>query len=206
MKIMTVINQLKQMHLLQGALLALIWGLFSYVHILAFLDKAEWSYLLLFITETLVAILFLVRSEPVTVSANSTDWALAISATFAPFFFAPADWGVLPQAKLMLVVGASVQIAGLISLNRSFGLVAAKREIKTAGMYKIIRHPLYASYLLTFTGYLLANSSIRNLIVYVTLFTLLFFRLLREEKHLSLDNQYRQYMNRVRYRVIPYIF
>ena len=185
MKIMTGINQLKHMHLLQGTLLALIWGLFSYVHILAFLDKNDWTYLLLFVTETLVAVLFVFRSEPVTVSTNPTDWALAISATFAPFFLSPAEWGVLPQAKFILAVGASIQIVGLVSLNRSFGLVAAKREIKTAGIYKIIRHPLYASYLLTTTGYLLANSSLRNLIVYVTLLTLLFFRLLREERHLT---------------------
>ena len=73
-------------------------------------------------------------------------------------------------------------------------------------MYRFIRHPLYASYLLSFTGYVLANSSFSNLMVYTITMILLFFRLHREEKHLSLDQKYRDYMKRVRYRVIPLVF
>lgn len=206
MKNLTNIICSKQTNLLVGIFMALAWGLFAYAHVVGFLNKGDWTLLLFCLSETLVAILFLVRSEPVSVSTDPIDWALAIGATFAPFFFSPAAWGLLPEAKLLLLVGTSIQIAGLISLNRSFGIIAAKREIKTAGMYKIIRHPLYASYLLSFTGYTLANTSKTNLAVYITMMTLLFFRLLREERHLSLDGQYRQYMNRVRYRVIPYIF
>lgn len=206
MKISTDVFRSKQTNLFVGILLAWAWGMFSYAHILGFQKTGDWTYLLFFTSETLVAVLFLVRSEPVTVSVDPIDWVLAISATFAPFFLGPAAWGILPEAKLMLVAGATIQIAGLISLNRSFGLVAAKREIKTAGMYRIVRHPLYASYLLSFTGYVLANTSMTNLTVYVVTILLLFFRLLQEERHLALDVQYRAYMSQVRYRVIPFVF
>jgi protein-S-isoprenylcysteine O-methyltransferase Ste14 len=94
----------------------------------------------------------------------------------------------------------------MCSLNRSFALVAAKRSIKTRGMYRFIRHPLYASYLVMFSGYLLANTTTANLVVYLITMACLFARILREEKHLALDSGYRQYMLEVRYRVFPGIF
>ena len=196
----------KHAPVLLGILLAFAWGMFSYAHLLGFKATGDWTYLLFCAAETLAAVLFLVRSEAVTVSRVPLDWVLAISATFAPFLFAPASWAILPQAKLLLVVGSSVQIAGLLSLNRSFGLVPAKREIKTAGLYRIVRHPLYASYFVSFSGYVLANTSIANLVVYVCAISLLFFRLLREEKHLALDAGYRAYMQQVKYRIVPLIF
>lgn len=196
----------KHAPLFLGGALAFAWGMFSYSHLLGFRATGDWTYLLFCSAETLAAVLFLVRSEAVTVSHSPLDWGLAISATFAPFLFAPAAWGVLPQASVLLVAGSGVQIAGLLSLNRSFGLVPAKREIKTAGLYGIVRHPLYASYFVSFTGYVLANTSIANLIVYACAIGLLFFRLLREEKHLALDLEYRAYMKRVKYRIVPLIF
>lgn len=197
---------LKHAPLVVGAPMALAWGMFAYSHMRAFNASGDWSYLLFCIAETLGALLFVVRSEAVTVSAAPSDWALAIGATFAPFLFAPAAWGLLPQARLLVIAGSCLQIAGLLSLNRSFGLVPAKREIKTAGLYRFVRHPLYASYLLSFSGYMLANTSLANLAVFAGGATLLVLRLLREERHLGLDPAYRAYMRQVKYRIVPFIF
>jgi protein-S-isoprenylcysteine O-methyltransferase Ste14 len=69
-----------------------------------------------------------------------------------------------------------------------------------------VRHPLYASFFVSFSGYVLANTSIANLVVYACTIGLLFFRLLREETHLALDIEYRAYMAQVKYRIIPLIF
>jgi protein-S-isoprenylcysteine O-methyltransferase Ste14 len=206
MKVSAGLLRSKHTHFLLSIFLAFVWGIFSYVHVLAFKETGEWMYLLFCSSETLVAIFYLIRTEPQTVSIDPVDWALAICATFAPFLFSPANWGLLPEAKPMIAAGSAVLIAGLFSLNRSLGLVAAKRQIKTGGMYRFVRHPLYASYLLSFTGYVLMNTSVANVAVYVATMTLLFFRLLREERHLSLDGSYRDYMEKVRYRVIPLVF
>lgn len=189
-----------------AVVLAWAWGMFSYAHTLAFLSSGDWTYLLFAASETLAAVLFLLRSEAVTVSADPTDWLLAISATFAPFFFSPAADALLPDARLALVPGIAIQIAGLASLNRSYGLVAAKRTIKTGGMYRFVRHPMYASYLLSFTAYVLANTSAANALTYVVALALLLLRMLREERHLGLDPLYRAYMQQVPYRVLPWIF
>jgi protein-S-isoprenylcysteine O-methyltransferase Ste14 len=103
-------------------------------------------------------------------------------------------------------VGAAIQVLGLISLNRSFAIVAAKRVIKTAWMYRVVRHPIYASYCLTFTGYVLANTSPANVTIYAISIVFLIARIFREEAHLSLDPLYREYMQSVRYRLVPFIF
>lgn len=205
-RVPTALLYSKKIGFLLGIFFAWAWGTFSYIHLLKFQASSDWSYLLFFVAETLAAVFFLVRSEPVTVSDDPVDWILAISATFAPFLMTPATWGIFPQAKLLVIAGSGLQIAGLISLNRSLALVPAKRELKTAGMYGLVRHPLYASYLLSYTGYALANTSLSNIFISAMGLGLLLFRLQREEKHLAQDVQYRAYMQRVKYRVIPLIY
>ena len=105
-----------------------------------------------------------------------------------------------------MVAGLLLQIFALVSLNRSFALVAAQRTIKTNRMYGIVRHPMYASYGLTFGAYLLANASWSNFIVYLSLVTLLGARIVREERLLANDATYREYMQQVRYRLVPLVY
>lgn len=193
-------------NLLVGLVMASLWGLFAYRHVLAFHNTGEWAYLLVCVSEALAAAFFVFRSAPTTVSTDPLDWLFAITGTFTPLLFVPASWGLLPAAKNLVFFGTVLQISGLISLNRSFALVAAKREIKTRGMYRFVRHPLYASYLLILTGYMLANTTLWNLVIYVMTMGFLFVRMVREEKHLVLDPAYGKYMQRVRYRVIPFVF
>lgn len=196
----------RAINLLVGIFMASLWVLFAYRHLQAFQTTGEWTYLVVCFSETLTAGFFLFRSAPVTVSKDPLDWLFALGGTFTALLFAPAAWGILPAAKILVVIGTVMQIFGLISLNRSFAIVAAKREIKTRGMYHFIRHPLYASYLIIFTGYILANTTWTNFAIYVLTMGFLFVRLQREEKHLSLDPKYAEYMLLVRYRVIPFIF
>lgn len=196
----------RTINLLVGVAMAALWMLFAYRHLLAFHKTGDWVYLLVCVSETLSAGFFLFRSAPTTVSKDPLDWLFGIAGTLAPLLILPVSWGLLPAAKVLVVLGFMLQIFGLLSLNRSLAIVAAKREIKTKGMYRFIRHPLYASYLLILTGYVLANTSAWNALIYTMTMGFLFVRMLREEKHLVLDPMYAEYMQRVRYRVIPYIF
>ncbi|MGK5003195.1 methyltransferase family protein [Janthinobacterium sp. LB2P70] len=186
--------------------MACLWAFFASAHVVGFLHSGDWSYLLFCAAETLAALFFIVRSAPVSVSTDAGDWLLAIGATFAPFLLSPADMAIWPGARYLLAVGSLLQIAGLLSLNRSFGLVAAQREIKTGGVYRVIRHPLYASYLISLSGYLLANTSPTNTVIYAATMSMMVMRLLREERFLSTDVRYRVYMRQVKYRLLPFIF
>ncbi|MGZ5051783.1 MAG: methyltransferase family protein [Methylobacter sp.] len=195
----------KLMNITAGVLLAAIWGIFAYAHLLSFLDTREWSLLLFCLSETLGVCFYVFRRRPETVSVRLFDWVVAIAGTFIPLLFRPATEGILPADNL-IIVGAVFQMLSLLSLNRSFALVAAKREIKTAWMYRVVRHPLYASYGLIFTGYLLTHTTTENLLVYLATMTLMCMRIFREESHIARDPVYREYMNRVQYRLIPFVF
>lgn len=196
----------RAVNFLAATALASIWLLFSVIHARAFHSTGDWSYLVFMLSETLVAALFMLRSEPTAVSHSPLDWALAIASTAAPFLFAPSGEGLLPAARALILAGMMVQIGGLLSLNRSFGLVAARRRIKTNGLYRWIRHPLYASYLLSYAGYVLSNTSRANVVTCLLASMLLLARLLREERFLSHDSEYVLYMRRVKYRVLPMVF
>jgi protein-S-isoprenylcysteine O-methyltransferase Ste14 len=206
MSSLSAVLQSRQVGFYSGVVLAGAWGVFAYVHLLNFQKTLEWTLLLFCLSETLTAVLYIFRSEPKTVSVIPVDWLMAVVGTFAPLFFRPVDWGVLPSASALMVVGAAIQLLGLISLNRSFALVAAKRVIKTAWMYRVVRHPIYASYCLLFTGYVLAHTSPANIVVYAVTISFLIARIFREEAHLSLDPVYREYMQGVRYRLVPFVF
>ncbi len=189
-----------------GLLLAVLWVGFSYAHFTKFQASHDPTLLLVIFSETLTAILFIIRAPPKTVSLQVYDWLVALGGTFAPFLFRPTESGVLPDAVALVWLGTVLQIVSLLSLNRSIAIVAAKRDIKTRGMYRYVRHPIYASYVLLFAGYVLSNTSAANGLIYALLLVLLACRIAREERHLGADPVYREYMLAVRYRLIPYVF
>lgn len=191
---------------LSSALLAALWIMFAYAHYLSFMRHPEPSVILLVVSETLTALFYVIRRPPQTISVNPLDWLLAAGGTFIPLCFRPEDSVLFAPASYLLVVGVLIQILGLVSLNRSFAIVAAKRAIKTDYMYQVVRHPIYASYLISYTGYLLVNASVLNVAIYAAWLPCMLGRIFREEAHLSQDPAYRSYMQRVRYRIIPGLF
>ncbi|MBA4143287.1 MAG: isoprenylcysteine carboxylmethyltransferase family protein [Nitrosospira sp.] len=200
------ILQSRRAHVYSGMLLAVILSFFAYAHFSKFQETGEWALLLVVFSETLTAGFFIFRSNPKSISLAPFDWLVAIGGSFAPMFLRPATWGIFPAADIAIALGTMLQIVGLLSLNRSFAIVAARREIKTAWMYRVVRHPLYASYFLIFGGYVLVHTTASNLIVYAVTLGFLYMRIFSEEKHLALDPAYRAYMLEVRYRLVPLIF
>lgn len=196
----------RPLNLVLGMSLAGVWCLFCYAHLYAFLHNGDWCYLLFGASESLMAVLFLIRSEPVRVSHSPLDWSLAIAASSAPLLFSPSAIAVLPSGRLAIMAGVLIQITALLSLNRSFGVVAARRTLKTGGLYRVVRHPLYAGYLLSHLGYVLSNTSAVNVGVVLLATTLMVARVFREERFLAQDPHYLAYMAQVKYRVIPCLF
>lgn len=189
-----------------GVLLATVWILFALNHIRAFWETGVFAFLVFCFSETLQAFFFLIRKMPKSVSVDPFDWLVGIAGTLIPLFFHPGGAVIWAHGDMLVFIGVVIQILGLMSLNRSFAIVAAKREIKTGGLYRFVRHPMYASYLFLFSGYVLFNASLMNFILFILALTFLFLRLIEEEKHLSADTGYRAYKERVRWRLIPFLF
>jgi protein-S-isoprenylcysteine O-methyltransferase Ste14 len=161
------------------------------------------------ILELVFAVLFVLRRQPLTVSRAPLAWVAAAIGSFGMLaarpHYAPVGGHDLPFAVLQLGATAAAVFC-LLSLGRSFGLVAANRGLRTRGPYGIVRHPVYACYLLVVSGYLLENPSPWNLFVAGAFTTAQLLRVREEERCLARDPGYRLYRSRVRYRLVPFVF
>lgn len=59
----------------------------------------------------------------------------------------------------------ATHVGAKLCLWRSFGLVAAHRGLKAGGLYAVVRHPMYAGYVISHVGYLLVAPSWWNLAI-----------------------------------------
>jgi protein-S-isoprenylcysteine O-methyltransferase Ste14 len=202
----TGIHDFPARHAATGVALAVVWGVFAYRHVLVFLSSGNWTYLAFCFSETLQAALFIFRRPPVSVSARRSDWAVAIAGTVLPMFLQPHPGGLDTHGGGLVLAGLVMQVLGLVSLNRSFAIVAAKRQIRTQGMYRLLRHPIYSAYLLLFSGYVWGNTTAWNVSLYCLFVVCLLIRVAREERHLWMDAEYRAYTDAVRYRLIPFVY
>jgi protein-S-isoprenylcysteine O-methyltransferase Ste14 len=159
-----------------------------------------------FAQQTLVALAYLTRRPARVVSRRLDDWLLAFGGTFAGVLFRPQGahpgWGVHTGLVLQLI-GAAIVVASLLALGRSFGFAAADRGVVMRGPYAVVRHPMYASYLLLQSGYLLQSLSVRNAMVRVFGSLCNAGRALAEERLLARNKDYLAYRQRIRRRIIP---
>jgi protein-S-isoprenylcysteine O-methyltransferase Ste14 len=165
--------------------------------------------LLLVVSETLVVVLTLVRRRAGTIDRSWRARILTLCSTFGPLMLRPVSAGaLLPELTTIVigVAGITVVVCGKMSLGRSFGLAPANRGIVSTGMYRFARHPIYFGYLVTHVAFLLANPSLGNAALLAVADIALMFRAVCEEETLAKDGAYREYMQRVRWRILPRVF
>lgn len=153
-----------------------------------------------------VAILTLVRRPRMTDCAPGRGAvALAAAGTFLPLLLRvdPHGLGLATLGDCLQLAGALLVLAATLMLGRSFGVIAANRGICTRGLYRVVRHPIYAAYALSCVGVLLDQPSGWNASVLLVWAVVQMGRILAEERVLALDPGYQVYRERVRYRLIP---
>jgi protein-S-isoprenylcysteine O-methyltransferase Ste14 len=189
-----------------NVLLALLWGAFALVHLRNFLAHPRPSLLLIVAMETLAAVLFLLRAPASRTNTSPFAWLTTLGGTLAPLLLRPTGAADSIVGQVLQVAGALLALAALASLNRSFGLLPAVRDVRQGGVYRIVRHPLYAAYTLQFAGDLLSNRSATNLALVVAGLGFQILRMGTEERILSTEPAYREYMNRTRWRLLPFVY
>ncbi|MBX9925724.1 MAG: isoprenylcysteine carboxylmethyltransferase family protein [Hyphomicrobiaceae bacterium] len=184
---------------------------FSYTMLLQPASGQLWALVvLLVISEALPVILLFIRRTTSSVTLSPRDWTLAFVGASFPLLAHPATTGnnIAPLSLcLVLIIGGLVlQLAAKVFLGRSFGVVAANRGVKSAGVYGLVRHPMYAGYVMTHIAIILAGPTVWNIAVYGLGFVAQLLRIHREEEILRQDPAYAEYANRVRYRLIPGVY
>lgn len=193
-------------------LLAVLFALFAYQGLLHWQQTGRLHALIFAAHEAILVILVITRREAVTETRSVKDWFVAVVGSAAPLLQRPitkmpdviAFLG--PVALTLQIVGASLTILAALSLGRSYGVVAANRGVKTDGMYRFVRHPIYGSYFIGYLGFFLANPSIRNGAMLALTLIFQVWRAVAEEGVLMHDPEYKEYATRVRRRFIPYVF
>lgn len=164
---------------------------------------------MLLLAETAVVIFVLIRRPTKDISRHSGDWMLAITATAAPLLIMPVA-NPLPQfaaiGVVLVLLGNGFQIWAKLFLRRSFGIAPANRGVKVTGPYRFVRHPMYAGYLAVNIGIMVLMPSLFNLMVYTIAWWAQILRLKAEERLLSEDQAYRDFKEKVRWRLVPGIF
>ncbi len=190
-------------------LVSLFYGVFLYSSLKFWFSTGSLVSIGLVASNTLLVTFFLVRRTPTILSESIRNWFVALMAQILPLLLRPtesASWLRATVSSAGQVLGLAIMIASLVALNRSIGIVAANRGIKTRGLYAFIRHPLYAGEITFFFSFLVAHWTTINAALVVLLIMSQVVRSVQEEELLLRDEAYQSYRARVRYRMIPGVF
>jgi protein-S-isoprenylcysteine O-methyltransferase Ste14 len=187
-----------------------------------------WVYLIVFTVISLFTTIYLIRNDPELLKrrmrggptaekrASQRVIMLFTSLAFISLLVVPAldrrlGWSTVPF--YVVIAGDTLVAIGfyfifLVYRENTYTSatieVAANQKVIESGPYSLVRHPMYASALLYLLGTPLALGSYWGLLPFAAVIPLLIWRLIDEEKMLSRELEgYRQYRERVRYRLVP---
>lgn len=123
-------------------------------------------------------------------------------------------WSVVPAPVSVagdLLVGAGLLIAMITTIQNGYAAANIKVEsdqvVVSTGVYSLVRHPMYFGNVVMMVGAPLALGSYWALLFLVPGLAILVARILDEEKVLeSALAGYREYSQRVHYRLVPHVW
>lgn len=186
-----------------------LFTLFVTAILMDFGRTGHFTGLLLVSSEGLVVVLTAVRRKALWMDRSWRARIVTGLSVAGPPLLRPATASaLLPDLATAAVtaIGLIIVLFGKISLGRSFGLMPANRGIVSSGVYRLVRHPIYAGYLITHVGFIIAHATPLNVAILLAADLALLVRAVQEERTLALDPLYAEYQQKVRWRVMPGIF
>jgi protein-S-isoprenylcysteine O-methyltransferase Ste14 len=190
-----------------------------------------WLYLALYFAASIAITLYLIKKDPALLArrmrggpfaekepAQRIIMALA-SLGFIALMVVPAldrrfGWSHVPP--VVVLAGDLIMLLGWLGIyfvfrENSFASstieAAADQRVISTGPYAVVRHPMYAAALVMLLGISPALGSWWGLCVMLAILPALIWRLSDEERFLMQNlGGYREYRQRVRYRLAPFIW
>jgi protein-S-isoprenylcysteine O-methyltransferase Ste14 len=146
-------------------------------------------------------------------SAVMLDWRAMLSGLGAMALPALMTRAVPSSSGLIYQVAVALEFGGValsqlarVYMGRAFGVLPANRGIISTGPFRFVRHPVYLGWVLMATGFSLAHPGLRNYAPLIACLLLTLWRIILEEELLGADPEYRSYLLRVRFRMLPGIY
>ena len=132
-----------------------------------------------------------------------------VSALDYRFMWSPVPIVVVVVGDIVVALGFFITL--LVVKENTFASATIEvnedQRVVSSGLYSIVRHPMYSGGLLIVFGTPLALGSLWGFVISILSIVWLVARLVHEEKFLSANLPgYDEYRQRVRYRLIPYIW
>jgi len=140
------------------------------------------------------------RPAPLSEDTSAAAWIVSLASYAYYLLFEPGD------APAWIVPLHLLADTSLVYLGTSFSVLPARRDVKVGWLYRCVRHPAYAAYVLADAAFCIAVPSLRNVVVAVCGGALLVVRARLEEHVLSEDPAYARYQRATRYRFFPGVY
>jgi protein-S-isoprenylcysteine O-methyltransferase Ste14 len=190
-----------------------------------------WVFIAVFTIATIAPSLYLGRTNPAALQRRMHGGPLAEARTVQKFIIIGAflglfgimafsafdhrmGWSTVPA--VVCVIGDVLIVVGLVAgmlvvIQNSYAAATVGLEegqkLASRGLYKLVRHPMYAGNLILMVGIPLALGSYWGLLLIIPAQLVLVLRILDEEKLLTQELVgYREYKQRVHYRLVPYVW
>jgi len=190
-----------------------------------------WVLLAVFFGSALAITIYLVQKDPMLLERRVTAGLgaektgsqnviqfLALIVFIAEFVFPAIDhrfaWSTVPP--YVIVAGDILVVLGFLIVffvfkENTFASaiieVGVEQKTITTGPYALVRHPMYIGALVMLLGVPLALGSWWGLFTIIPMALVMVWRLLDEEKFLAKNLAgYSEYQNKVRYRLLPFIW
>ena len=190
-----------------------------------------WAFIAVFSVVTSVPSIYLARTNPAVLARRMragpraetrTVQKFVVTGTFLAFLAMMAlsaldrryGWSSAPAVVSLIgdvLVAIGLGIAMLVVIQNDYAAsnvtVEAGQTVVSTGLYGLVRHPMYCGSVILMLGIPPALGSYWGLVVFLPGVVLLVFRILDEEKLLTQElSGYREYRQRVRYRLVPHIW
>jgi protein-S-isoprenylcysteine O-methyltransferase Ste14 len=217
--------------LASGLIEPVLFGLLLFLPAGTFNYWQAWVFLVVFALSTWIPSIYLWRTNPVALQRRMrggptaetritqkvviAGWYLTLAAIFVVssldrrFGSSPVPTAICLVGDVLVAVGAGVVMLTVIQNSHAAATVRveAGQEVISTGMYGLVRHPMYTGNVIVMVGLPLALGSYWGLVFVVPGLIVLGLRIRDEEKLLQEELYgYREYTQKVRYRLLPYMW
>jgi protein-S-isoprenylcysteine O-methyltransferase Ste14 len=190
-----------------------------------------WAFIAVFAASTMIPSLYLAAKNPAALERRMQAGPAAETRPLQKFIISFAflslgativvsaldfrfGWSSVPAAVSVVgdvLVGVGLLIAMITTIQNGYAGANIKVEsdqmVVSTGVYSLVRHPMYFGNVVLMIGVPLALGSYWGLLFVIPGLVILATRILDEEKVLTLElSGYREYAQRVHYRLVPYVW